>query len=180
MKDVFNIGATVVSDDKRSVLFRRDCIVTYATPTMFAIVTEGMSQVFFFDKSEGFHEAKPGIGSLDENQLNLLRAVVSEWSFSEILCKFPDVIEEEMKGLGCDLSDNEGVTITATVPKKLAFYWSQMIAALHLSRSVHSHIPQDAEKLLVQWAMLSTAKIEASVRAPDIMQQVFGNRGRKG
>lgn len=174
----FSVGDTVVSDEKRSVLFRRDCVVTYADDRLFALVTEGLPDVFFFDFDDAktFHVATPGIGTLTEVQTALLRMTLNEWGYMEVLSKFPDLVTTELKNAGIDTKETESVAIMATVPKKLAFFWRQQHAALVLARAALPQVPQDVEQLMATWGMLSALKIGVSVHGPDIIRRMFGQR----
>lgn len=173
-KSMFGIGDVVVSDDKRSVLFRRDSVVVYADNQMFSLVTEGLSDAFFFDSTERFHAVSTGNGKLSDEQMLLLRGILAEWPYVGILSKFPDLVSTELQNLGIDSKDMEPITIMATVPRKLAFFYRQQHAALMLARHVLPQVPQDVEQLLAQWAMLSAVKIGAAVHGPDILRRVLG------
>jgi len=174
----FSVGDTIVSDEKRSILFRRDCVVAYADDRLFALVTEGLPEVFFFDFDDAkmFNVATPGIGDLTDAQSGLLRATLNSWEYMGVLSKFPDLVKSELNNASIDTKDTDSVAIMATVPKKLAFFWRQQHAALALARVALPQVPQDVEQLMATWGMLSALKIGASVHGPDILRRMFGQR----
>ncbi len=161
-----SVGDILICQDKTNMLFRRECLVIYRSADLMALITDGLVNVFFFpiDIPIFTKQSLTASKGLSAEQRLMTEYVIKNWGPREIAKKFPEIIDQEKLVIGIEPGGEEvNMALSAKVPKKLAMFWREFQATLDLSRMIHNDIPEDTEKLAMEWMLLSILKVGPTI-----------------
>lgn len=166
----YRVGDTLQCLDIRQVLFRRDLVVVRSDQHTVCLVTEGFDSIFFVDPNDQAIELKEsGIGKLTDAQEALLRHVLETWDVAQMFAKFPHLVKQTLDSTQLGQGQPTRIALTATVAKPLADNWRRSVAILELLRAVDPRVPQDVDRLLMEWMLFLVAQAPQTVAVNKIM-----------
>jgi hypothetical protein len=150
----FNVGDTVVSSDKESTIFKRECVVVHADKAIVGVVTEGIAQVVFLPYDMALlRVTKKGYGYLEKEDKARLAHAMQHWGFSGFINSLPSTIDQSRKHLGFSGDDKLYVRMDGFVPKELASAWKQFMALVEMMKQTNPELPNYVNTLMFEWVL---------------------------